>query len=210
MEGQRAAGSGGSVSEPPRITAALVDFCLHVDEHTEVRLLRSDDADTLYDVTIRNRQWLAPWMSWMDSVIDVSDTYAFLRTAEKEAYEHTSFKAGIWRHGTLIGALDLHEIDWLNGNARIGYWLDKEYTGHGIMTRAVHLLAEYAFEALDLHRIEIHVATENHASRRIAERLGFTMEGVLRHAQRLRGAYLDHALYSLLRDDDAPAAADLR
>ena len=202
MDRANTAESRGSVGDPPRITAALVDFCLHVDEHTEVRLLRADDADVLYDVTIRNRESLAPWMSWMDRVIDVSDTYAFLRAAEKEAYEHSAFKAGIWRQGSLIGCIDLHEIDWLNGNARIGYWLDKDYTGHGIMTRAVHLLVEYAFEALDLHRIEIHVATENQRSRRIPERLDFTMEGVLRQVQRLRGAYYDHALYALLRDED--------
>lgn len=202
MDRANAAGPRGSLGEPPRITAALVDFSLHVDEHTEVRLLRADDADSLYDVTIRNRESLAPWMSWMDRVIDVSDTYAFLRAAEREAYEHSSFKAGVWRHGTLIGCIDLHQIDWLNGNARIGYWLDKDHTGHGIMTRAVHLLVEYAFEALDLHRIEIHVATGNHRSRRIPERLGFTMEGVLRQVQRLRGEYYDHALYSLLRDED--------
>jgi ribosomal-protein-serine acetyltransferase len=204
MEQHNTAESRRSVTEPPRITAALVDFCLHVDEHTEVRLLRAEDADSLYDVTIRNRDWLSPWMSWMDSVIDVSDTYAYLRAAEKEAYEHTAFKAGIWRHGTLIGCIDLHQIDWGNGNARIGYWLDRDHTGHGIMTRAVHLLAEYAFEALDLHRVEIHVATDNQRSRRIPERLGFSTEGTLRQVQRLRGAYHDHALYALLRDDDAP------
>lgn len=202
MDRANTAESRGSIGDPPRITAALVDFCLHVDEHTEVRLLRADDADVLYDVTIRNRESLAPWMSWMDRVIDVSDTYAFLRAAEKEAYEHSAFKGGIWRQGSLIGCIDLHQIDWLNGNARIGYWLDKDYTGHGIMTRAVRLLVEYAFEALDLHRIEIHVATENHRSRRIPERLGFTMEGVLRQVQRLRGTYYDHALYTLLRDED--------
>ncbi|HKU69002.1 MAG TPA: GNAT family protein [Candidatus Baltobacteraceae bacterium] len=202
MDRTNATGPRGSVSEPPRITAALVDFCLHVDEHTEVRLLRADDADSLYDVTIRNRESLAPWMTWTDRVIDASDTYAFLRAAEKEAYEHTSFKAGIWRHGTLIGCIDLHEIDWANANARIGYWLDKDHTGHGIMTRAVHLLVEYAFEALDLHRVEIRVATENQRSRRVPERLGFTLEGVLRQVQRLRGDYNDHALYALLRDEE--------
>jgi ribosomal-protein-serine acetyltransferase len=193
--------SGGSISEPPRITAALVDFSLHVDEHTEVRLLRSEDADVLYDVTIRNREYLARWMTWMDGVLDVSDTYAFLRAAEKEAYEHTAFKAGIWRLRALIGCIDLHKIDWANGNARIGYWLDEAHSGRGIMTRAVRLLSEYAFEALDLHRIEIHVATENARSRRIPERLGYRMEGVLREVQRLRGHYLDHALYALLRDE---------
>jgi len=185
----------------PRITAALVQFSLHADDELEIRLLRGEDADVLYDVTVRNRAHLAPWMAWIDSVIDVSDTYAFLRTAEKEAYEHTSFKAGIWCGQELAGAIDLHDIDWANACARIGYWLDKDHTGRGIMTRAVRALAEYAFDALDLHRLEIHVATGNHKSRRIAERLGFTMEGVLREAQRLREDFLDHALYALIRDD---------
>ncbi len=203
MDAADATGPRESVIRPPRITAALVDFCLHVDERTEVRLLRVQDADSLYDVTIRNREHLAPWMPWIDRVIDVSDTYGFLRAAEKEAYEHTAFKAGIWRHGTPIGAIDLHQIDWVNANARVGYWLDKEHSGHGIMTRAVHLLAEYAFEALDLHRIEIRAETENVRSRRIPERLGFQLEGILREVQRSRDRFHDHALYALLREEDS-------
>ena len=191
----------GSLTDPPRITAALVDFSLHVDEQTEIHLLRTEEADALYDAVIRNRDFLRPWMTWTDRVIDASDICAFVRSAEKEAYEHTSFKAGIWRNRQLIGAIDLHDIDWPNGFASIGYWLDRTFTGQGVMTRSVQLLAEYAFEALDLHRVEIHVATENYASRRIPERLGFTFEGVLRKVQRLRGTYVDHALYSLLRDE---------
>lgn len=200
MERTDTTGHGGAVNDPPRITAALVHFRLHVDETIEVRLLRAEDADVLYDVTVANREHLAPWMSWIDKVIDVSDTHAFLRAAEKEAYEHTAFKAGIWRGTELLGAIDLHDIDWANANARVGYWLAKEHMGHGIMTRAVRVLTEYAFEALDLHRVEIHVATENERSRRIPERLGFEMEGVLHEVQRLRGEYLDHALYALVRE----------
>lgn len=203
MDRSDASGHRESVSEQPGIRAALVDFCLHVDEHTEVRLLKATDADEVYDLTVGNRDWLAPWMTWIDHTIDVSDTYGFLRAAEREAYEHTSFKAGIWQDGTLVGAIDLHQIDWLNASARIGYWLDKAHTGRGIMTKAVHALTEYAFEALGLHRIEIHVATHNERSRHIPERLGFKLEGVLRAVQRLRGEYYDHALYALLRDDDS-------
>jgi ribosomal-protein-serine acetyltransferase len=184
-----------------RMTAALVGFQLHLDERTEIRLLHAQDADALYDLTVHNREHLSRWMTWSDGVIDASDTYAYLRSAEKEAYEHTAFKAGIWRDGHLIGAIDLHDVDWRNGCARIGYWLTRDQTGQGIMSRAVHLMVEYAFDALDLHRLEIHVATENHASRRIPERLGFTLEGVLREVQRMRGTYLDHALYAIIRPD---------
>lgn len=189
-------------TERPGIKAALVDFALHVDEQTEIRLLRPEDADSLYDVTLRNRDFLAPWLAWVDRVIDASDTYAYLREAEREAYGHTAFKAGIWRSGVLVGCIDLHDIDWANGCAAIGYWLDEEHTHHGIMTRAVRLLVEYAFEALDLHRIEIRVQGDNDPSRRIAQRLGFTLEGTLRDAHRVRGTHYDLALYALIRDDE--------
>ena len=202
MDRSNTAGPRGSVNEPPRIKAALVDFCLHVDEHTEIRLLRIEDAHALYDAVMRNREYLKPWMTWVDKVIDASDTHSFVRGAEREAYEHTSFKAGIWRNRDLIGLIDLKDIDWTNGHAAIGYWLDQDFSGHGIMTQAVRLLTEYAFDALDLHRIEVHVATENTRSRHVPERLGFALEGVLRGVQRIHGTYLDHALYALVREDD--------
>lgn len=189
------------MAEQQRITAALVEFHLHIDDHTEVRLLRSEDATALYEATVRNRQFLAPWLSWIDRVTDVSDTYAFVRDAEREARAHTAFKAGIWRRGHLIGCVDLHAIDWENASAQIGYWLDEAHTGAGIMSAAVRLLCEYAFEALDLHRLEIRAAVQNAPSRRIPQRLGFAFEGTLRDALKQRGAFVDTALYSLVSDE---------
>ena len=201
MDRRRAAGPGRTIAEPPRITASLVDFRLHIDDRTVIRPLRVDDAHAVYDAVMRNSEHLRPWMTWMDAITDASDVHSWVRLAEKEAYEHSAFKAGIWRRSALIGFIDLHDIDWTSGHASIGYWLDRDYTGLGIMTQAVNVFSEYAFEALDMHRIEIHVATGNHRSRRIPERLGFKLEGVLRQVQRLRGAYVDHALYALIRDD---------
>lgn len=184
MDDRNAAEFGGSV----RVTDAI-----------ELRLLRMQDADAVYDLTSKNREHLASWISWIDNVVDISDTCRYLSCAEREAVERTSFKAGIWDCDALIGAIDLHEIDWLNRSSRIGYWLDKQHTGRGIMTRVVSVLTDYAFDTLDLHRIEVRVAIQNHASRRIPERLGFSFEGVLREVQLLRGEYLDHAVYALIR-----------
>lgn len=186
-----------------RPDTARSERTLKLDDGIEIRWLRTDDADKVYECTVRNREHLSPWMTWIDGVAERSDTYKFLRSAEKEALERTSFKAGIWRDRTMLGAIDLHDIDWHNRHASIGYWLDSDSTGQGIMTRAVRALVKFAFETLGLYRIEIHVATANLPSRRIPERLGFTLEGVLRAVQRLRGAYVDHAIYALLRDDAA-------
>lgn len=190
------------MNDEPKVTASVVQFRLNLEDGTEIHLVRSPEAAQLYELVARNREHLQPWMTWMERIADSSDITAWVRAAEREAHEHTAFKAGIWRSANLIGFIDLHDLDWNNRHARIGYWLDQAYTGQGIMTRCVQALVQYAFEALNLHRIEIHVATENYRSRRIPERLGFEQEGVLRHAQRLRGTYVDHALYALLREED--------
>lgn len=183
------------------IRAGLVDFSLTLDDATQVRLLRVSNADELFELTDVNREHLAPWMSWVDLVRDAGDTLGYLRTCEQDMLAQRAFRAGIFHEHRLAGAIDLHDIDWVNRNAKIGYWLDKAHTGKGIMTRAVRALVGYAFEALDLHRIEIRAATENHASRRIPERLGFEMEAVLADGQFVSGRFHDLALYATTQDE---------
>ena len=172
---------------------------LCIDDDIEVRLFESSDAEVVYELTMRNRDHLSPWMAWIDGVTGITDTHAFLVGAERSARELTGFTAGIWYRGLLVGAISFHDIDWPNKCASLGYWLDAGHTGRGIMTRTVRAFCEYGFHSLGLHRLQIRAALENHASRRIPERLGFTFEGVLREAQYIRGKYLDHALYALLR-----------
>lgn len=201
MDRSNATGNWTPVADRTRISAALVDFRIIIDDQTQIRLLRVTDAAALHDLILSNREHLTASMSWIDGVTDPEDTYAFVRSAEREAREHTAFKAGIWQTEHLIGAIDLHDIDWPNASARVGYWLDRAHTARGIMTAAVSAFSRYAFEALDLHRLEIRAQTGNHRSRRIPERLGFALEGILRDAQLLRGVYYDHALYALINQE---------
>lgn len=199
MDDPATAGPDEPLAAPQSGKPPLLDLRLRVDTALEIRLLREEDAAQMFELTDRNREHLAPWMSWIDSTLSIADSESFMRAAEKDAYAQTAFKCGIRLDGQLVGAIDLHEIDWLNRRAQIGYWLDKGHTGRGIVTRCVQRITQYAFVTLGLHRIEIHVATDNVASRHIPERLGFTFEGVLRHVQYVRGRFLDHAVYALIQ-----------
>ena len=80
----------------------------------------------------------------------------------------------------------------------MGYWLDKEAQGTGLMTRSCSALLEHAFAELDLNRVEIRCAVDNARSRAIPERLGFRLEGQLRQAEWLYDRFVDHAVYGLL------------
>ena len=81
---------------------------------------------------------------------------------------------------------------------------DEQYAGHGYMSEAVQLLVDYLFGAKKEHRIHLVIVPENTASRRVAEKCGFVLEGTARGAFYNGGRNHDVLLYSLLRTDPRP------
>ena len=107
----------------------------------------------------------------------------------------------IFANDRLCGALRLNHIERDNHKASIGYYLDANHQGRGLATSSVRTVLQFAFERLGLNRIELKCASDNLASQRVAERLGFKWEGLLRQAELVDGVYLDHFVYGLLRAD---------
>jgi ribosomal-protein-serine acetyltransferase len=83
----------------------------------------------------------------------------------------------------------------------MGYWLAKSHTGRRLMTAAVKALVEEGFQQLDLNRIQARVATDNHPSQAVCDRLGLKKEGVLRQAEWLYDHYVDLTMNSVLRSE---------
>jgi ribosomal-protein-serine acetyltransferase len=92
--------------------------------------------------------------------------------------------------------------------ASVGYYLGVEHQGQGRATRAVRTVLQFAYQRLGFNRIELKCASTNTASQRVAERLGFGWEGLLRQAELVDGVYLDHFVYGLLRADFEARAAE--
>jgi RimJ/RimL family protein N-acetyltransferase len=97
--------------------------------------------------------------------------------------------------GSLYG-IDLHER-----RASVGYWLAPAHRGRGIATRATRLMARWGFSELGVGRIELTCGPDNRASQRVAERVGFAREGVLRSHIAFKGGRRDSVIYSLLPAD---------
>jgi RimJ/RimL family protein N-acetyltransferase len=100
----------------------------------------------------------------------------------------------------LLAAMSIQRI-FRGRTGEIGYWTAPWARGQGVMTRAVRLLAQWSFGEFDLRRIEIIVAVENTASNRVAEKAGFTNEGVLRQYRENKGIWRDHYMWSALRGE---------
>jgi RimJ/RimL family protein N-acetyltransferase len=95
----------------------------------------------------------------------------------------------------------LSHVDHKHRMANLGYWVRASRTGRGIAAAAVASAARFAFQRLDLNRLELVVPEANAASIRVAERVGAKREGLLRKRLVLEGEPRDALLYSLIEED---------
>jgi RimJ/RimL family protein N-acetyltransferase len=104
----------------------------------------------------------------------------------------------ITEDGALVGSIGMRVSD-VNRNGHIGYWCAPDARGRGVTTRALRLVCRFGFDELRLGRLELITDPDNHASQRVAEKVGFSREGVLRsHLLHLDGRRRDSVMFSLL------------
>jgi RimJ/RimL family protein N-acetyltransferase len=107
----------------------------------------------------------------------------------------------------VLGAVGLVTIDWDRERADVGYWTAPHFRRRGIAVRAVRVLSARAFAHLGLVRLELTPYAGNGPSERVAERAGYTREGVLRLYDRSKTGLVDVVMFPLLRDDPAAQSA---
>lgn len=163
-----------------------------------LKQLTLEDSDLLFQLTDRNRTFIRTWLPWVDGTRTVNDTKHFI---ESIIDNKNALHFGIWYQKGLVGVIGFHRIDTQNRRATIGYWLDEERQGKGVMTTACTMLINYGFEELELNRVEISCGVGNKKSCAIPERLGFKEEGIRRDAEWVNDHFTDHKLYGLLKKD---------
>ena len=176
-------------------------FPLQVRNDVVVRILQESDTNEVFQTVVTNRDYLRQWLPWAEVTKSREDTGAFIRNSLRDFGERKSVALGIWVGGIHAGGSGYHDHDWRNMKTEVGYWLAERYQGQGIMTDVVKAILPYAFSELGMNRVEIHCAIENRRSRAIPERLGFTMDGIMRGAHKLYDNYVDLAIYGLLRGE---------
>ena len=79
----------------------------------------------------------------------------------------------------------------------VGYWIDQARAGKGYMAEAVAVLAQWAFEELHLHRLEVCIIPRNSNSRRVMDKLGIREEGTAERFLEIDGTWEDHVRYGI-------------
>jgi ribosomal-protein-serine acetyltransferase len=164
---------------------------LDVGDGLAIHRLEPSDAEALQVVIERNRERLMRWMAWAQgSTVDTTRGFIAQNGDGLDPL-------GLIADGALVGTIGARP-EPMRGDAEIGYWIDERTEGRGIVTRACRALILHLLDDLDLHRVTIRAAPDNARSRAIAERLGFTQEGVLREAGWSSPGYHDLVVYGLL------------
>lgn len=170
-----------------------------IDERTVLRPIAESDVVPLFEAVDRNRAHLRRFLPWLDSTRGAADIDAFRLRALAQERDGIGLTRMIEHAAAIRGIVGFNHIDLFNRRAELGYWIDRTLEGRGVCRQACSVVIRYAFDELDLNRISIAAAVDNRRSRALAERLGFTQEGVRREAEWLYDHFVDHAMYGLLR-----------
>jgi RimJ/RimL family protein N-acetyltransferase len=117
------------------------------------------------------------------------------------AAEDRFHELAIEADGRFAGSLVVHHLDRANGHVEVGFWLLPDARGRGVATTALRLALGWLFEGEDLNRVEMTTTPDNPTVPAVAERLGFTREGVLRSRNLERGQFVDVVWFGLLRSE---------
>lgn len=101
----------------------------------------------------------------------------------------------------LVGTTTLFNLDLANRRAEIGYALGRAHWGRGYMNESLQRMLRFAFDDLELHRLEADVDPRNTGSIKTLERLGFQREGYLRERWQVNGEIQDALFYGLLKNE---------
>jgi ribosomal-protein-alanine N-acetyltransferase len=174
-----------------------------IDNEITLKPIRFRDKAEWDAVRAVNRDWLTPWEATrpkIESSSRLPSYYGMVMTLNKEIRALRSISLGIWLRENdsqkLIGQITLGGIIFgaMRG-AHIGYWIDQRFASRGYTTRAVKLLTKFAFQTLKLHRIEINLRPENEASKKVAIKAGYVLEGARNNYLHIAGDWRNHITF---------------
>ncbi|OEV05216.1 GCN5 family acetyltransferase [Streptomyces oceani] len=178
------------------------------DGSTALRPVKLRDQRAWREVNQRNRDWLRPWEATIPPA--PPGHHPARRPTFRQMVRHLRAEAQAGRmlpfvveyEGRLAGQLTVAGITWGSMcSGHIGYWVDREVAGRGVMPTAVALATDHCFRRVGLHRIEVCIRPENHPSRRVVEKLGFREEGVRPRYLHIDGAWRDHLVFALTAEE---------
>ena len=180
------------------------DLLPPLERYTErllIRPFRRRDIEALYAAVRDSQTELAEYLPWATKAFTRAGAAGFVRESMRSWREGKAYDFSIRlqeRPERHVGNISIWHVSRSSRSGEIGYWIRTEDTGRGIATEATHEALRIGFGELSMHRMVLRVAVGNKASERVATKLGFVREGVLREDIQVGGRWMDHSVWGLL------------
>lgn len=180
-----------------------------------LRPLVPGDFSAWSEVRRHNAEWLTLWEPARqphqpDPTTERSAFSSRCLQRDRDRTSGSAYQFGLFLDQQVIGEVNLNNV--IRGAMQagtIGYWVDQRAAGHGYVAEGVVLVLQYAFEQLQLHRIEICIVPRNLRSRRIVEKLAIRDEGVAERYLEIDGTWEDHVRYGITTEEWAVRSDEL-
>ncbi|KFA82427.1 50S ribosomal protein L7/L12-serine acetyltransferase [Enterobacter sp. EGD-HP1] len=166
-----------------------------VSQHIELRSVEERYTADLHNLVVKNRAFLQTAFDWAQHVGSEEDTRRNVQSNQMLHQRGYAKMFLIFKDDALVGVLSFNTIEPTNKAAYIGYWLDEDHQGQGILSRSLQAFMRYYVVRGEVRRFVIKCRVANLQSNNVAVRNGFTLEGCLREAEYLNGRFDDVNIY---------------
>lgn len=173
-------------------------------ERVMLRTPEMADHEVWAGLRLRSREFLAPWEPlWPSNDLTRSAYRARIKRYWRDIEDDASYPFFIFgvAGAPLLGAVTLSNVRrGVAQTGTLGYWIGEPHARSGYMTEAMRLMQAFAFQHLQLHRLEAACLPVNHASIALLRRSGFHQEGLARSYLKINGMWQDHLLFACVSD----------
>jgi ribosomal-protein-alanine N-acetyltransferase len=170
-----------------------------------LRPIRQTDRRAWHELRDANREWLAPWDATTPAGVlgdSPGSFFEYVQQLSRQARRGQTWPWVVLYQGRLVGQLTVAGISRAAVlSANIGYWVSRDVAGRGIAPTAVALAFDHATGPGGLHRLEVAIRPENERSLRVVAKLGFRDEGLRQRFLHVAGAWRDHRVFALTREE---------
>ena len=173
-----------------------------VSDTLSLQAVNESHIHELHQLVLDNREWLQQTLNWPQYVKSEQDTRQNVQGNMMLHQRGIAKMFLIFCEGKMVGVLSFNQIEPSNKTGYIGYWIDEHHQGQGLLSQALQAFMHYYARRGEVRRFVIKCRVANHKSNQVALRNGFTLEGCLKQAEYLNGAYDDQNIYARIIDRD--------
>lgn len=166
-----------------------------------IRTFNDNDVVNFYEAATESILHMKEFMPWCHPEYSMKESEAWV-TSRAQSWanaEEYSFICYSLETNTLLGGVAINQINQCHKIGNIGYWVRKSALNQGVATEAVSLVSSFGFNTLGLNRLEIVTLPNNIVSRKVAEKSGAKLDGILSKRLLVFGEALDACMYSIVR-----------